>query len=206
MSEKIDLKKIERKAWMTYFDDGLLDILFGIILLDMGIAPLLETAGVPYILPYGLIFIAGYAIVYFGKRYITMPRMGFVKFGRERRSRSAKARTALLVSVAFGIVVALLVGTGIIPSQSQYFGAIAFGVNAIVVFSVMGYFLDFNRVYIYGVFFAASIVLMELSRAHVGTTYDNVIGFGVFGMITTLTGMVYLIRFIQRYPVRSGSS
>jgi len=65
----------------------------------------------------------------------------------------------------------------------------------------MAYFLDFNRLYLYGWFFAGSIILTELSRNYVGTIYDNVLGFVIFGGIMILIGVIYFIRFLQKYPL-----
>jgi hypothetical protein len=47
-------------------------------------------------------------------------------------------------------------------------------------------------------FFAGSIILVELSRNYVGTIYDNVLGFGIFGGIMIFIGIIYFIRFFKK--------
>lgn len=203
MNENIDLKKIEKKAWTSYYQDGLWDIFLGLILVNFGIAPFLEEiTGITYLLSYISILTIAFLIFYFGKKYITSQRLGIAKFSVERKSKHKKTSLVLVVSVIFGLVLFLTPALDIFPFKSNiYLGAFIFGVNAIVVFSLMAYFLDFNRLYLYGWFFAASIVIVELSSNYVGSTLDNVLGFGLFGVITILIGIIYLIRFLQKYPV-----
>ncbi|PNX46399.1 MAG: hypothetical protein BV456_12310 [Thermoplasmata archaeon M8B2D] len=202
MNEKMDLKKFEKKAWVTFFQDGMWDIFLGFILLSFGIIPFLEEIGVPELLNYLLFFGLPYLILYMGKKFITVPRIGHVKFGVKREKKKKKTAIVLIFSVIFGFVVLLLTITNAIPFIADiHTGAVLFSVNAIIVLSLMAYFLDFNRLYLYGWFFAASIALIELSRPAIGTTYDNIIGFGSFGIIMIIIVSIYLIRFLQKYPL-----
>ncbi len=201
MNDKMNLKEIEKRAWKSYFQDGLFDILLGLLLLSFAFFPFLEQIGVPYLLNYLIAFSPAYVIFFAGKKYITVPRLGRAKFSAERRSKKKKTRIVLTISVVFGLIVFLSTVANIFPLKSNiHFGAVAFGANAIIVFSLMAYFLDFNRLYLYGWFFAASIFLVESSRSIVGSTYDNVIGFGLFGIIMIFIGAVYFIRFLRKYP------
>jgi len=47
MSQTINLKELERKAWRSVFQDGLWDIFLGLLLLAMAIGALLSDIGVP---------------------------------------------------------------------------------------------------------------------------------------------------------------
>jgi len=210
MNENMDLKQIEKKAWISYFQDGLWDIFVGLLLLNFGIAPLIgavinsdySQSELSDLISYSIILIAAYIILYCGKKYITAPRLGRAKFSTERKSKTKKTTIVFGLSALFGLLVFILIATDFIPFKNTLqFGAIAFGINAIIVFSAWAYFFDFNRLYLYGWFFAASILLVELSRPYVGITYDNVIGFGVFGGIIVLIGIAYLIRFLQKYSL-----
>jgi uncharacterized membrane protein len=182
MPEKINLKKIEKKAWKSYHQDGLWDILLGLILLNFGIAPILEDiTGTTYLLSYIIILVAAFLIFYGGKKYITTPRLGRAGFSIERKSKTKKTSIVLTISVILGLIVFMIAATDILPIISNiHFGALAFGINAIIVFSLMAYYLDFNRLYLYGWFFAGSIALVEFSRNYVGSTYDNVIFTKIF--------------------------
>ncbi len=209
MNENMDLKKIEKKAWISYFQDGLWDIFIGLLLLNFGIAPLIgavinsnySQGELSDLISYSIILIVAYITLYCGKKYITAPRLGRAKFSTERKSKTKKTTIVFGLSALFGALVFILIATDFFPfNYALQFGAIVFSVNAIIVFSAWAYFFDFNRLYLYGWFFAASIVLVEVSHPYVGITYDNVIGFGVFGGIIVLIGIAYLIRFLKKYP------
>ncbi len=203
MNDNIDLKKIEKKAWTSYFQDGLWDIFLGLVLLNFGIAPIIEDlTGTIYEISYYAILIIAFIIFYGGKKYITAPRLGRAKFSVERKSKRKKTIIVLTLSVLFGLIMLILTSTDFLSFKNTIqFIAIIFGINAIIVFSIMAYFLDFNRLYLYGWFFAGSIILTELSRNYVGTIYDNVLGFVIFGGIMILIGIIYFIRFLQKYPL-----
>jgi hypothetical protein len=152
MSEKLNLKELERKAWRSFFDDGLWDIYLGLLLGLMGISGLLDRSGLSeswamgiYIGLLALVMLAFWA----SKRFITVPRIGLVKFGRARKVRRIKTALVLFTSVVFGLVV-LQVTTaikhGAVPNipWGTLLPAI-WALNMLVVFGLMGYFLDFQR-------------------------------------------------------------
>ena len=203
MTEQINLKEIEKKAWTSYFQDGLWDILLGLILLNFGIAPFIEeTTKVNYLIGYIIILFLAELIFFAGKKYITIPRIGKVKFGNIRQKKRLKVRIVLGISVLLGFIILFLTVSNNIPVISEIaLPAIIFGINAIIVFSAMAYILDFPRLYLYGTFFAASILLVEFSYNYVGSSYDNLIGFGLFGGIITIIGLIYLLRFIKKHPL-----
>ena len=73
MSYELNMKEIERRAYMSYHEDGLIDIAIGFVILSWGILLVFE--------PKGLIALLGpiaFTIWYFGKRFITIPRIGVI--------------------------------------------------------------------------------------------------------------------------------
>ena len=91
-----DLKEIERRAYMSYHQDGLLDIFAGLYVLGFGLGLFMDVVwdfgmGV-IILPGGFIAVA-VSIWIAAKRRITMPRIGFVNFG----TRGATKLTAIFI-------------------------------------------------------------------------------------------------------------
>ena len=204
MTKEINLKEMEKKAWKSCFQDGLWDILLGLIILGFGIAPLIEEiTGITYLISYILLLSLGYIIFYFGKKYITVPRIGNVKFGSKRKLKKIKVVLILVISVIFGLAAIVLTQIDIKPYNIDVsIWGIIFAINALIVFSLMAYYLDFPRLYIYSIFFAISIFIIETSSSHVGSTYDNVIGFGMFGVVVVLVGILHLTRFVRRYPLQ----
>ena len=206
MNEKINLKEMEKKAWKSCFQDGLWDIFLGLILLGFGISPFIEEiTGVTYLISYIILLSLGYIIFYGGKKYITIPRIGNVKFGPKRKSKKIKVVIILAISVIFGLAAILLTQTDLIPYNIDIsIWGIIFAINALIVFSLMAYYLDFPRLYIYSIFFATSIFIVETSSSHGGSTSDTVIGFGMFGVVAVLVGLLHLTRFVRRYPLQKG--
>lgn len=200
MAEELNLKEIEKKIWTSYFEDGLWDIFLGLILVNLGISPFFESIGIPSPFSYLILLVVAYTIFYIGKKYVTLPRMGQVKFGSQRQAKRKKISILLILSVVGGLLLIVFPITNIMLLNSSIpLAAILFMINAIVVFGFMAYLLDFPRLYLYGIFFAASILLIEISKPSFGSEYDNIIGFGTFGSIIVIIGLFYFIKFLRKY-------
>ena len=90
MSQPLDLKALERKAFRSTFQDGLWDLYFGCLLLvNTFMFTFLENEQMPWLIPtLAFVLLAGSAALFWlGKKYITAPRLGHVKFGPERRKK-----------------------------------------------------------------------------------------------------------------------
>ena len=207
MSEKLNLKELERKAWRSFFDDGLWDIYLGLLLSLMGISGLLDRSGLTEDL--GMTIYIGLlaltmAAFWAGKRFITVPRIGRVKFGRERKVRRIKTALILFASVVFGLVVMLLTSAARreaapdVPWKAVM--PVIWAVNMLVVFGAMGYFLDFERLYFIGLMYAITIPLNEIFITLAKIRIGPYLFFG-FGAVTVAVGIFYLLRFLRNYPV-----
>ena len=105
MSRELNLKEIERKAWRSTYQDGLLDITLGVILLSMGLSAWLDRAAPKSLLSdlsYGLLLAVGVLVYVLGKRWITIPRIGLVNFGPRGRARHRRSIIVLSASVLVG--------------------------------------------------------------------------------------------------------
>jgi len=213
MSQTISLKEIERKAWTSYFQDGLWDIFFGLLLVSSAVNTWLSDTGVPFstrIPTYIGIMVLGGLVLWAGKRFITVPRMGRIKFGPARKAKLNWVRVVLFISV---LVIAALffAGLGIkndwlqrpegwLTGRTSIASAFV-TLNFLVVFSLMAYFMDFKRLYLYGVLFALQEVvgvgLRELADVDIGFF----IGSAISAVIVLLIGMVVLVRFLREYPL-----
>ncbi|MFX0021281.1 MAG: hypothetical protein ACFE9S_03075, partial [Candidatus Hermodarchaeota archaeon] len=99
IAENIDLKEIEKKTWRSTLEDGILDIYFGILVLSIGIGiTLSDFLPEPFdsLLPI-ILMIIGLILFLLGKKYITQPRLGVVKFGFKQKSR--KFKTVIVLSI-----------------------------------------------------------------------------------------------------------
>lgn len=190
MSQDINLKQIERKAWTSYFQDGLWDIFFGLLLLTMGIQGLIYNVWFTFVIG------AAVLVVLLGKKFITIPRIGKVKFGLKREVRQMKSIAVVGILVLAILIVLMLTLLGLdLPATGKGIRVAIQAVGFTVVFGLIAYFMDFRRLYAYGLFFAIGSVLSELFDDPIGP-----IAFSVAGSIALLIGLVLLARFLRKYP------
>jgi hypothetical protein len=197
MSEAMDLKTLERRAYLLYYEDGLLDLFVGLVLVFFGLQMRFElgTMSGMWIL---------WPLVWMAKRLITYPRIGMVKF----RS-GAKAREGLVLLIVVGVVFLVFVA-GLVLFLGVSGGL---GVRAEV--------LAFLRRYSGLVFGGAIVVVLVSIAAALGVkrfyAYAGlalpVFGFGwlagaalevpmmATGALVALAGLTVLVRFLRAYPL-----
>jgi len=190
---------------MSYHQDGLLDIFVGVYVLSFGFGILLMTVTefstwfvIPAIFPAIMV-----PIWVSAKKQITMPRIGYVKFG----SRGANK----LLAIFIGLMVA---GLGVFmaftfASKSQAWaltlrnliipnGMIIIGISAAAISSLFAYTMGLNRLYAYGI-----LTLVLFLTGHFIT-----IPFGYFlltiGLVIIINGFVLLMQFIRKHPLLQG--
>jgi hypothetical protein len=190
MTEEINLKEIERKAWSSYFEDGLWDVFFGALFLIGGIRSLTNNVW------YTLLLLVPILMLPIGKKLITIPRLGHVKFGPVRKLKQAKVIAVLAISVLATLVLWLLPHSGLsLPELS--ISPILAGWIA-VVFGMIAYYLDFRRLFAYGLLYALSEVLWGEFGEPIGPVVQT-----ISGIVILLVGMAVFMRFVRRYPILS---
>lgn len=209
MTADVDLKALERRAYRSFFGDGIWDIYLGLLLLGMGGGPALLQMGVPLVWA-GIVPLAlcAAAMVFFvaGKKYITVPRLGAVQFGAARRLKRKRLSLVLACSALLGLVLFALAAWRSIPALSLGsvpMVALVFAANCLIVFSLGAYYLDFSRLYVYGLLYAVAfplgIMLDETGR--VGASFLTVYALLAGPMI--VVGAALFIRFLRAYPPTS---
>jgi len=212
MSAQLDLKALEKKVFKSNFEDGLWDVYLGMLLLQISLSSFLYTLDIGplwilliLVLFVGLVFAAFWA----AKKHIIMPRMGLVRFSDERKQKKKKLSLILSLSVLFGVLVFgltlglyWLAANDITSDWVQYGWVIPFGlflVNAVVVFSLIAYYYDFPRAYLYGWFYGLAFPL--------NIALDELFGIRfpffslLFSTIMVGIGLVLFIRFMQTHPL-----
>jgi hypothetical protein len=190
MVSDVNLKEIQQKVYMSFFQDGLWDIFLGLFILGWGLAILTDLA---YLI--GAFFIGIYFAVWGVKKRLTYPRIGYVRFGAASRRRIT-GRFVILGTVVLllGVMAALLWGIGKRPQWlADYFPLIFNGMLAAVVCFV-AYWARVNRFYAY----AALIFLGAVLHLWVGIPWE--FGFIGAGGIIMLTGLGILVSFLRKYP------
>lgn len=209
MSAIPDLKEVERRAFRSTYQDGLLDMYFGAIVMAMAAFMYRPEDGYSpanIILSTVVIAVAG-VLFWLGKRFVTLPRMGQVRFGpaRKRRGRTLAIILGLVVLVQAGIVALPVLGWLSPQAAAQVNGFLAAhhlerlavaAVGSLFVgppMILIAYFGDFPRGYYIAVMMSLAVFVMILLNRPV---YALVIG----GLIV-LPGLVLFVRFLKRYPL-----
>lgn len=188
MSREINLKELERKAWTSYFEDGLWDIFMGLLMLTGGIRDLTDN------LWSYLMVLAAVLVLPLGKKFITIPRIGRVKFGPARKVKRKKMAAVLIISVLATLALLLLPLSGVALPKIPISPIMA--ISIALVFGLVAYYVDFRRLYAYGLLFATPELLWGLFGKPIGPIVPK-----VSGIVILLVGLVVFMRFLRKYPL-----
>ena len=206
--DKPNLREIEKKTYMSYHQDGLIDIFVGIYILLFGLGILLNTMIdfiTWFIIP--AIFPSITVPIWISfKRRITIPRIGYVKFG----FRSANKLMVIFMGLSVaGLGVFMIFGLGGSMGQSWAltlmdliisYSMIIIGLLAAVISCIFDYTMGLKRLYGYGL-----ITLIMFITGYFMTVqfefFPITIGSGII-----IYGLVILRQFLQKYPLPRGDS
>jgi len=202
MSGDFDLDGIERRAHLTYNEDGLLDIMTGLLMAFIGYY-VLSKVDVPFA-PFLVIF--GPAVWASLKKAVTEPRIGQVKFGPGRRSRQQKAIMIFAVVVNVMMVLSFFVDTGPIlgpwGTTLSTYGVILVGsgVVSLILFTI-GHFNEISRFKGYA---AISVPMFVVSHFLADPALDLFEKLALvmipLGILMVAYGLLTLWRFVGKYP------
>jgi hypothetical protein len=196
MNQQESLSEIERKAYRSTFDDGLLEITVGLMALLLAWIPVFDSIGIPRVVGY-LFLVIPMAIPLVGKRVITNPRLGIVEFRSKRKSRRLGKLLLLAVVVNFMLPVVLLVVV-----RGQY-GGPTWPIVALIaapLVAIAAYSLDYPRAFIYVAVMAFAVAEAEFLLPLVGSPLNSLLSFGLIGAALLLAGLALLTRFVHKYP------
>jgi hypothetical protein len=210
----ITLKELERKAFRSTYQDGLWDMYFGLIVICMAIFLHRPATGYsPFnIVLMSISLIGAYALFWAGKRFITIPRMGQVKFGEKRARRK---KTLFFVLGAVVLIQVIFLAIQFVAWRNPEFGdtlntflreidAMDLAVATIGSLFVgpsmilIAYFLDFPRGYFIAVMMALAVFLMILLNHPIYAI--------IIGVLIALPGAVLFVRFLKKYPLHGKDS
>lgn len=195
----INLKNLERKAYLSYHQDGILDFFIGFNILLFGLwilADMVYLAGA---------FVAISTPIYAQmKKQITIPRLGYVKFSPSRTAKSQKTILLLVIAgfLAFIPGVFLFVTTDMgIQAPIQFlidYGMIVIGVAGMVLITAVAYLTELQRLNAYAVLF-----LVLFMSGHF-LSYPFAYYLIALGTAILVSGAYLLINFQRRYPLPRG--
>ncbi len=188
MKSAIDIRKIQRKVYMAYFQDGLWDVVLGLFLLGWGFAILFDLGWLP-----GATFIALFWMALGLKQRITYPRIGYAKAAEHRKQKS-RVVIAGAVTLLLGIMIFLLVVTGGMPQFLRDYFELLFGTMLAIAIGLIGYWWGIARWYGY-----AGLVFVFATCNHwLGLSFE--LSFIIPGGVILLYGMTIFARFLRKYP------
>jgi len=205
MNTKTSLREVERRTYMSYHQDGLIDIFVGIYVLLFALGILLVTVTdfstwfvIPAIFPAIMV-----PIWISAKKRITMPRIGYVKFG----TRGANKLMAIFIGLTVAGLGTFMVFTFASKSQAWALtlrnlivpnGMIIIGISAAAISSLFAYTMGLKRLYAYGI-----LTLVLCLAGHF-----TIIPFGyllvIISLVIIISGFVLLMQFIRKHPLLQG--
>ena len=205
-----DLKSLERTAFRKFYDDGILDMYLGAMLIVMGLSALIAdrvaSEGMSMLIMLGLALIVTIPLLIVRRRLLRA-RLGTFVPGPARKRRIQGTRLVLLASVAVGVVM-FGVGTAIGDSSVDTFAAllpVIWFFNSAIVFGAGAYFLDVPRFYLIGVIYGMAMPLLIWPDLLWDFRVAPWIAFGLPGAVVLAIGVDRLIRFLRDYPATEPS-
>ncbi len=199
MAEKINLKRIERKAYTSYHQDGLIDVFAGFLILSFGLWLILDMAWMGWILWF--VAISAYAAA---KRVFTIPRIGFVKFSPHRvKALQTIAVIVFSLTALLGVVAFMQVEGGGTPLWLLFAienHMLVIGLSVAASLCVVGYAFRIRRMYAYALL---TLVMFVIGHFLYYALHYYLI---LLGTLILLFGLALLIRFIRRYPLSTTGS
>jgi hypothetical protein len=204
--DRIDLREIERRAYTSYYQDGLLDIAIGFYLTLFG---LWVVADVSYpFFPIYLFSVPAWAVA---KRRITVPRIGYVKFSKGRKYSQTwiviTATSMLTALVIMGTLALRAGGLGPTPpwlSLIREYGVILIGgmVGGIALGAV-AYVSELRRFYAYAALAASMYTGGHFLVAVPGwDVWQRMAVVHIpLGAVILGGGLYMMYRFVRMYPL-----
>jgi len=208
MSE-LSLHNIERRSWKATMHGGLLEILFGIMLLASASSYLVTDLGAPSAAGTATLIalhIVGLLLMLWMRRRYIVPRVGRAVFGNTRKRRLRWMRVLLavcvLATVALVVLTVLARRTGISllgPIGDAPVVAIV-AVIVLVPLGALAFFLDTPRFLLLGGMIVAAEVLFAVFEQTGAPPHDRTLVYGALGAGSLAVGLATFARFVRRFP------
>lgn len=201
---QVNLKEVEKRTYISYHQDGLIDIfigtyvlLFAAAILGTNILDLSTWFVIPAIFP-ALMVPLWISI----KKRVTVPRIGYVKFKASGANRMTALFLGLMVA---GIGVFFVFGFSstqnwaltlrtVIVSNSMVF----IGIGGFIVASLFGYTVGLKRLYAYGLL----ALLLFTTLNFIVFPFEYILL--AIGLAIIVWGSILLMQFIRKYPITNG--
>jgi hypothetical protein len=191
MSQKSDLKALAQRAYLSYHQDGLIDLLIGWMAFIFGLSLSFDAPAISLLAWLPLL---SYVPI---KNALTVPRLGYVQFSPEYGPRQRKRLGTILAGVLglLVLIIALLVLAA--PKALAAVGdngIVNYGAVVAILLLLAGLLSRIRRLTAYGLL----CVFLAVAGATAGL--PDYMLFIVLGLVIMLVGAILLVRFIRKYP------
>jgi hypothetical protein len=208
----LNLKELERLAYLRTYQDGLYDIYLGGLLATFAASGFMIFPGSEMepveVLIYYLIGMGLSSLVFWlGKKYITLPRIGFVIFGPRRKKRIRDLILTMAVIIMLQALAILLQFSSLLPpdllnqlsfilgatDSPRLMLAIFAGIFVAPGMLLIAYIVDIPHGYYHAVVLSLAVFLMIL--------IDHALWMALGGALIILPGIFQFAQFLRRYPL-----
>ncbi len=186
--------------YLSFCEDGIFDIYFGILYIGFGLSLIISELS--FILNYlmlALIISIDIAILFIGKRKITVPRIGLVRIGKKRKIQKKQLVIAIFI-LLFTTTFLLFLFAEFIP---DYVLALVIGICFSLPMFLAAFLTKVTRYYFFGIL---TCIIFFIDELLIFTTniylYGSIVVFIGSSVILTI-GIILLIKFVNKYPVSS---
>lgn len=195
MAFETEFKSIERKTYLTFFEDGIADFIAGLPILFFGLGMTFDES---------MFFILAWMPILFFwplKRWITYPRIGYVKFSPERQKKISTGFALLLVAGTLSLLLGIAMFMGFegmifdLQGFMREYSLLVLGAVLAGAYVLVAILFEAKRFYIYGFFVFSGWLTGYLFVVNPG------IPVAASGAIISIIGIGLLLRFRAKYPL-----
>jgi len=203
------LRDIESQNWRMTHAGGLMDVLFGFMLLGACVSSLVGILGAPKgirLLSLFVVQFGGVGWMVWMRRTAIRPRIGHAQFSQRRRK---DRRTLRIILAVCAVLTASLVAVTAFGSGGRELSALGAWllITAIILIpaGAMAIVLDYPRLMLHASLFVIAHFLLTVVRVDAAFRYSEPLVFGVGSLISFAIGIPILVKFLRRFPPISSS-
>jgi len=192
MSQQLNLKEIEKKAYTSYQQDGLTEIALGGSFFIISLVLKMNELSLIVFWPF-FVF-----IMMMIKKRIAAPRIGLVNFSPQRRFREFKTAMGIfLCAIILFLILVLKIDAAFIRDEFKTNYLLFIGVVVSILPAGVGVSTGSIRFYFYNILFFVLLAIAVL------TGHSFAAGYRLFGIIVFIIGIGMLIRFLRKHQQES---
>ncbi|MBI9046805.1 MAG: hypothetical protein JEZ06_20130 [Anaerolineaceae bacterium] len=202
------LKGSVKTLYQTWYQDGIGDLAQGLVFMFVALYFYL----IPFIItdfPWNVIFQLVFLVIIFSssflvrfivkklKERITIPRIGYVQFRKDRKMTRQSRIYRIILGLGVGVMVTLIIS--FLPVGNITWSFFFLGIGVGLIFFYAGWLVNVFRYYLHT---AISVITgTYLAFYHTGEFDGLMIFFGVLALSQFVSGIIVLSLFLKQHPV-----